>query len=168
MGRSLHHRKSKTLDRARIDELLARVNTESLRRPDVPTVALAVFNDTDEHVPPCRVRFRARLTKPTSEPVTIHDDLGTVVPSRILMNTKVKTSLRVRGIVKCVWLLVLEFVLPNGLSPQTARVFAASYEVPSVVFTDEESLPLRMELLVYETPCHPGDLPTTFPLPVSD
>ncbi len=154
--------KSKPLDHSRVDELLARINTEPLRRPAAATVALVVFHTGETPAPPCRVRFAAAFPTTAPKPVTVRDDCGTIVSSGIVRET-VTTEGSNLPAGKILWSLVLEFALPDGLPPRTARAFAASYE-ESPTPQEMPALPLRDDLPVYETPCHTGDLPTTFSL----
>lgn len=151
------------MDHARIDELLARVNTESLQQSDVPTVALVVFNFSETMVVPCRVRFAAAFPTRAPKPVTVRNEYGSIVPSRIVRETITSGTLDLPA-GKILWSLVLEFAVLDNFSPRTARAFAASYETSARVASQWEDLPLRLDLSVYETACHPGDLPTTFAL----
>ncbi|MBC8137221.1 MAG: hypothetical protein H8F28_15180 [Fibrella sp.] len=152
------------MDRAFVDELLARINTEPLRQPDTATVALVVFNPTEMVVPPCRVRFGAAFLTGAAKPVTVRDDHGSIVPSHIVHET-ITTDAPDLPPGKVLWSLVLEFALPDGLPSRIARAFAAAYETPPALTHTFNHLPLRLDLPVYETACHPGDLPTAFPLP---
>ncbi|MBC7806930.1 MAG: hypothetical protein H7145_12355 [Akkermansiaceae bacterium] len=154
------------MDRPRVDGLLARMNTEPLRRPDAATVVLVVFNNTENPVAPCRVRFAAAFPTTAPKPVTMRDDRGAIVPSHIASETT-STGATDLPAGNVLWSIVLEFALPDGLPAYTARAFAASYEL-SPVPSDMASLPLLSDLPVYETTCHPGDLPTTLSLPPRD
>lgn len=141
---------------------LAHIDTAPLQRPGgVPTVALVVFNDTDRAVPPGRVRFSASFPTRAPKPVTVRDDRGSVVPSRIASQSLDPDALGLPP-GRSLWSLTLEFALPDGLPARTARAFAASYEESPECAIDA-SLPL-LPLPVHETDCHPGTLPTTFPL----
>ena len=155
----------KPLDRPYINGLLARMNTEPLRRPDAATVVLVVLNTGGIPAPPCRVRFAATFPTTSPKPVTVRDDRGSVVPSCIARET-ITTRATDLPVGKIRWSIVLEFAVPDGLPPYTARAFATSYEQsPSLPALH---LPLRDDLPVYETTCHPGDLPTILSLRIVD
>jgi hypothetical protein len=126
----------------------------------VPTVALVVLHLGESLVPPCRVRFSAAFPTRAVKPVTVRDEHGAVVPSRIVHETATRSPDLPEG--KFLWSLVLEFAIRDGLPPYSGRAFGASYE-PSVADESEFSrLPLHTDLPVYETSCHTGDIPTAF------
>lgn len=150
---------------APITELLARINTEPLGRPDAPTVALVVFNFGPATVPPCRVRFSAVFPTRSVQPVTVRDERGNIVPSRIVEETITRAPELPDG--KFLWSLLLEFAVREGLPPDSARTFGASYESSETDRSELSRLPLRSDIAVCETTCHIGDIPTTFSLSVS-
>ncbi len=144
-----------------IDAVLARINTLPLQRQGIPTVALVAFNFADAPVSPCRARFTASFPTRATKPVSLRDDNGNLVPSRI-----VDESFDPDATGLCpgyiLWTLTLEFALADGLPPASARAFAATYEASPEAVPPDDSLSLRADVRVCETTCHAGDLPTRF------
>ena len=143
------------------DAVLARINTLPLKRQGIPTVALVAFNFADAPVPPCRARFTASFPTRATKPVSVRDDNGNLVPSRIVDESADPDAPDLsEGYI--LWTLTLEFALLDGLPPASARAFAATYESSPASVTPDDSLPLWADVVVYETTCHAGDLPTRF------
>ncbi len=139
------------------EALLERVHTEPLRRAGVPTVALVVVNAGESDAPPCRVRFSAAFVVREIAPVTVRDDAGNIVPSRIVDEARTPHP---NGVL---WSLMLEFAV-GGVPARSAKTFAAGYEASNCLPLSE-TIPFRDDLMVYETGLHTGDLPLAFALP---
>ncbi len=153
---SVNRKHGVSLDADFVHALLARIDTESLRRDDAPTVALVVVNASQATMPPSRVHFSATFPTSGPKPVTIRDDRGDVVPSRIVSQS---VSANAPGISpgRVLWSLVLEFAVPMGLPARTARAFGASYTESDSERSGAilDALPLA-DVPVYETDCHAG------------
>jgi len=130
-------------------------------------VALVVLNTSDVPAPAGRVTFRAAFpvrAEVGSRPVTVRDEAGAVVPSRIMAQSVTPDPALPPG--RVLWSLTLEFAV-DALPAHTGRAYAAVYaDSPASRAGDVtfwEALP-SLSLNVVETDCHSGDLPTTFPL----
>jgi hypothetical protein len=153
---SVNRKHGVSLEADFVHELLARICTEALRRGDVPTVALVVVNASEITTPPSRVRFSAGFPTSGPKPVTVRDDRGEVVPSRIVSQSVYADAIGISS-GRVLWSLVLEFAVPMGLHAHTARAFGASYEESESAQSGAllDALPLA-DLPVYETDCHVG------------
>jgi hypothetical protein len=148
-----------------VRDLLVRLNTAALLQHGGPeTVALVVVNGDDAPVERGLAVFHARFpvrTEIGAQPVTVRDAAGQVVPSRIADQSLDEDEALPPG--RVWWSLELWF-LADDLPAQGWRAYAATYGAAPNARADAERVRQRAaafptRLAVYETDCHPGDLP---------
>lgn len=138
--------------------LIERIDTRKFQRGETPTVALIVFNPSEESaggVAAFCAAFRIRA-EVGPQPVTVRDEEGWVVPSRIVEETVGEVWPDGRRH----WTLEMHF-LTSEIPARGWRAYGVSYgyaKESEAGFGTDDSAPLPF-LSVEETDCHPGDLP---------
>ena len=148
----------------RVPLLLPRIHTLRLA-PTNPTATRALVilspSPTPYHAP-TRLRFHAAFPVRAAlgaQPVTVCDEQGAVIPSRLTESSL--TSHPDIPADRCLWSLTLEFVASN-IPARGWRTYAAAFGASPESRSDDtafwSTLP-EADLPVFETDCHPGDLP---------
>lgn len=150
-----------------VDELLRRLDTSKLERDNALVRALVVINPGMEAVVQSRTLYKADFPIRRSvgaQPVTVFDETGSVIPSRLIRSELVEDRDLPEDRVR--WVLELEIVVT--VLGRHARTYGAMFGASSQSRSEEgaywDRLP-TVPLPVWETECRRGDLPLLYPLP---
>jgi hypothetical protein len=144
-----------------IARLLPRLNTAPLRQGDLPTRALVVVNpgpDVASGLATFRAAFPVRAAV-GAQPVVLRDAAGILVPSRLAKSRLEESPDLPAG--RLLWTLSLEF-RADSVPANGWRAYSAAYSKEPAALSPpaqnwQSALPL--DLPVYETDTHVGDLP---------
>jgi hypothetical protein len=150
--------------------LLDRLDTTGLQRFDgTPTKALVVFNPRADNVTFGVAVFHARFpvrTETGARPITVRDDQGRVIPSRVVDET-LSAADTPGGGNRVIWSFDLQLLVCD-IPARGFRTFAASYGYDRASEAEPEAWERAQAggpfLEVGETDCHAGDLPPVFSL----
>jgi 16S rRNA (adenine1518-N6/adenine1519-N6)-dimethyltransferase len=133
-----------------LQEIAVQMDTESLARANTPTRALVVANCGVTHFTG-RAILHADFAVRESLPVTVFAPDGTLVPSRIVNETREEIS---PDTGKFRWVFDLEFYVEN-LPSKTAIAYAACWAESAAVLAFPENA--MDSTLAYETECRVGE-----------